>query len=40
MGAWAGEQIHTRISPRMIRTLYAAMVGLIGLRVWLTILGF
>jgi uncharacterized protein len=40
IGAWAGEQIHSRMSPWTIRYIYAAMVGLIGLRVWLTILGF
>jgi uncharacterized membrane protein YfcA len=40
IGAWGGERIHSRMSPRAIRQVYAAMVGLIGVRVWLTVVGF
>lgn len=37
-GAWAGEQTHSHVSTRMLRYLYAGMVGLIMIRVWFTLL--
>jgi uncharacterized membrane protein YfcA len=40
MGALAGERVHRRLSSLMLRQIYAAMVTLIAVRVWLTILGF
>ena len=39
IGALVGEKIHGRVSARMLRYIYAAMVGLIAARVWVTILG-
>ena len=39
VGAWTGESVHRRVSTRVLRLVYAAMVLLIALRVWLTILG-
>ena len=38
-GALGGEQSHSRVSPRALRYVYAGMVGLITVRVWVTILG-
>jgi len=38
-GALAGERSHGWFSPRVLRFIYAVMVGVITLRVWLTILG-
>jgi uncharacterized membrane protein YfcA len=38
-GAWAGEIAHRRVPTRVLRLVYAAMVLLIAVRVWLTILG-
>jgi uncharacterized membrane protein YfcA len=40
LGAVAGERIHRRLSSGRLRQIYAAMVVLIAVRVWLTILGF
>jgi uncharacterized membrane protein YfcA len=40
IGAWAGEHIHSRLSTRTIRYIYAAMLVLVGVRVWLTVFGF
>jgi hypothetical protein len=39
IGAWAGEIVHRRVSTRVLRLVYAAMVLLIAIRIWLTILG-
>ena len=39
LGALGGEKIHGKVSAQSLRNIYAAMVGLIALRVWLTILG-
>ena len=39
IGALVGEKIHGRLSVRMLRYIYAALVGLIAVRVWVTILG-
>jgi len=40
IGALVGEQIHRRLAAPMLRYTYAAMVGLIATRVWLSILAF
>ena len=40
LGALAGERVHRRLSSVVLRRIYAAMVALIAIRVWLTILGF
>jgi uncharacterized membrane protein YfcA len=40
LGAIAGEQVHRLASPRLLRIIYAMMVLMVTLRVWLTILGF
>jgi uncharacterized membrane protein YfcA len=39
LGALAGEQLHRRLSIQTLRIVYTAMVALIALRIWLTILG-
>jgi hypothetical protein len=38
LGAVAGERVHRRLSSGRLRQIYAAMVALIAVRVWLTIL--
>src|SRR5262245_35156970 len=40
LGAQAGERVHRLLSSVALRQIYAVMVGLIALRVWLTIFGF
>jgi uncharacterized membrane protein YfcA len=40
LGAIAGEQVHRLASSRLLRVIYAMMVLVVTLRVWLTILGF
>ena len=39
IGALAGERVHRRLSTIVLRRIYAALVALIGVRIWLTILG-
>jgi uncharacterized membrane protein YfcA len=39
LGAVAGEKVHGRLSPPVLRHIYAAMVGGIGIRVWMKLLG-
>jgi uncharacterized membrane protein YfcA len=39
VGAWAGEIAHRRVPTRVLRLVYAGMVLLIAIRVWLTITG-
>lgn len=39
IGALAGERAHRCASSRLLRTIYAAMVFLVTVRVWLTISG-
>ena len=39
LGALAGERAHGHVSSLVLRRIYAGMVALIALRVWLTILG-
>jgi hypothetical protein len=36
-GALLGEQVHRRLSTKMLRGIYAVVVALIALRVWITI---
>lgn len=38
MGAVAGEWSHSRVSPRVLRYLYATAVGVVAGRIWLTLL--
>jgi uncharacterized membrane protein YfcA len=38
LGALGGEWCHARVSPRVLRYLYAGMVGVITLRIWITLL--
>ncbi len=38
LGAVFGEIVHRRVSTKVLRVVYAAMVLLIAIRVWLTIL--
>jgi uncharacterized protein len=40
LGAQAGERVHRLLSSVTLRKIYATMVTLIALRVWLTIFGF
>jgi uncharacterized protein len=39
VGALAGERVHRRLSSQMLRRVYAILVALIAVRIWLTILG-
>jgi len=38
LGALGGERSHGQVSPRMLRYIYAGVVGLIAIRIWLTLL--
>jgi len=40
IGAMLGERIHGRLPAPILRQIYAAIVGLIAVRVWLSILDF
>jgi uncharacterized membrane protein YfcA len=37
-GAWAGEQVHSKLSTRTIRYTYASLIAAIGASIWITIL--
>lgn len=39
IGALLGEAVHGHVSTKVLRFIYAAMVALIAIRVWLTIFG-
>ncbi|HWO42833.1 MAG TPA: sulfite exporter TauE/SafE family protein [Candidatus Eisenbacteria bacterium] len=39
LGAVAGEWSHRRLSPALLRYIYASMVVVITIRVWITLLG-
>ncbi|MEX0806621.1 MAG: sulfite exporter TauE/SafE family protein [Candidatus Binatia bacterium] len=39
-GALVGEKIHRQVSAQTLRQIYAVMVWLIAIRVWITIVGF
>jgi hypothetical protein len=39
VGAWAGERVHRRVPTQVLRLVYAVMVLMIAIRVWLTIMG-
>jgi hypothetical protein len=36
----AGERLHRQLASVVLRRIYAVLVALIALRVWLTIVGF
>lgn len=38
LGALAGEWSHSRVSPRVLRYTYAAVIGVVAIRVWITLL--
>jgi uncharacterized protein len=38
LGALAGERTHSSASPRVLRYVYAGVIGAVALRVWITIL--
>ena len=38
VGALGGARVHSRVSLRLLRYVYAGMVGVIALRIWLTLL--
>jgi uncharacterized membrane protein YfcA len=40
IGALIGEKLHSKISTRTLRQIYAVVVALIAARVWMTLLGF
>jgi uncharacterized membrane protein YfcA len=40
IGALIGEKLHSKISTRTLRQIYAVLVALIAARVWMTLLGF
>lgn len=37
LGALGGEKVHSKVSAKNLRLIYASMVGVIALRVWLTV---
>ena len=37
VGALIGERVHRQLSPKMLRCIYAVVVALIAIRVWITI---
>lgn len=39
-GVLVGEKIHSQVSAQTLRRIYAVMVWLIAIRVWITIVGF
>ncbi len=39
LGALGGEWSHGRVSPEGLRYIYAAVIGTVALRVWITLLG-
>ena len=40
VGALFGEKSHSRVSPQTLRYAYCIVIGLVAVRVWITILGF
>lgn len=40
IGVLVGERVHKRLPAPMLRYVYGVMVGLIALRIWLTLLDF
>jgi uncharacterized protein len=38
LGALAGEKFHSKVSPRVLRYVYCAVVAIVALRVWITLL--
>jgi uncharacterized protein len=40
LGPVAGERVHRQLASVVLRRIYAVLVALIALRVWLTIVGF
>ena len=38
LGAVSGEWSHGRVSPKALRYVYAAVIGTVALRVWITLL--
>jgi uncharacterized membrane protein YfcA len=40
IGALIGEKLHSKLRAQTLRQIYAAMVTLIAVRVWMTLLGF
>jgi uncharacterized protein len=40
IGALVGERIHSRLATHTLRYVYGVMVGLIAVRIWLSILDF
>jgi len=38
LGALAGERSHGRVSPRVLRYVYAGVIGLVAVRIWITLL--
>jgi uncharacterized membrane protein YfcA len=38
VGALIGERTHGQASPRVLRYVYAGVIGLVGIRIWITLL--
>ena len=38
VGALAGERSHGQVSPRVLRYVYAGVVGVVAVRIWITLL--
>lgn len=39
VGAFAGEKSHSRVSTKVLRYVYAGVIAVVALRIWLTLLG-
>jgi hypothetical protein len=38
LGALVGEKCHSKVSPQVLRYAYSAVVAVVALRIWLTLL--
>jgi len=38
VGALGGERSHSRVSPRVLRYVYAGVIGVVAVRIWITLL--
>lgn len=40
LGALIGEKSHSRVSPHILRYVYSAVIALVAVRIWITLLHF
>ena len=38
VGALGGERSHSQVSPRVLRYVYAGVIGIVAVRIWITLL--